>query len=736
MTDRLFPARHSLLKLTLCGLLGTVALFPVRQALAETAGGGDAPVDFTAQQVVYDEINQTVTAIGQVEISQNGKIVKADQVTYNLVNETVRGDGNVVMLETNGDVYFADHVDFTDDLKNGYVSRLRMVLADGSRFTAEEGSRRDGTVIAMKAATYTPCEPCKADPDKPPTWGIRAGEVTHDKSEHTITYKNATFEVGGVPVAYVPYFSHADGTIQQKSGFLTPSFSLDSQQGFGVEPRYYWAIDPSTDVTFATRIYSQQVPLMLTEYRRRFDDASIEFDASGTFSDRRDSVAGQTVKVKDKARGHLFGKGLWNIDEKWRAGFHVQLASDDQYLRQYDLSGDNILENEIYLERFDDRDYAVARALAFQDVRVSDRATDQPNIFPEVEASFYGDPNALLGGRWHWDISTLALARKGNGQDVIRTSSEINWERRDILDIGLVNTFSASARGDAYGTPTRDEDLSGPGGDSKGGRFYPSVHDVVSYPLVRESEGLQMVFEPTASLTMTTDVDNDSDIPNEDSQDVQIDPTNIFEADRFPGIDRVEDRSHVTYGARGGVYLPDGSMTELFLGQSYRLNDEDNPFPQGSGLEEESSDIVGHFIARYTDFLDLSYRFQFNQSNLQSELHEFDSSADFGDLDVSLSYLYSRGLEGTDLDTRREQIYAFMGYNLTDEWRARASGRYDFGLNEGLRVANLGLDYSGQCYSISTTASRNYTDEDTGQNATEVFLRIGLKNLGEFSTGQ
>lgn len=735
MPYRVSPPLTSLLKLTLWSLLGSISFVPLVAVQAAVDASEDAPVDFVADQVIYDDVNQTVTAIGKVEIAQNGKVVKADQVVYNLAAETVRGEGNVVMMEPSGDVYFADHVDFTGDLKNGFVKKLRATLADGSRFTAEEGRRTGGNVIEMKDASYTPCEPCKLNPDKAPAWQIKAGEVKHDNVEHTITYKDATFEVGGVPVAYVPYFSHADGTIKQKSGFLTPTFSLDSQQGFGFEPRYYWAIDPSTDATFATRIYTDETPLLLGEYRKRFEEAEIEFSASATHSGRRDSVAGETVSIDDKLRGHLFGNGLWDIDDRWRAGFNLQISSDDQYLRQYDISSDSILENEIYVERFDDRDYGVVRAIAFQDVRVSDRATDQPNILPEFSASFYGDPNALLGGRWEWDISALALARKGNGQDVLRTSTQLGWERRDTFDLGFVNTLSASVRGDVYNTPTRDDTLDA-GNDSTAARFFPAVHNVVSYPLVRESAGLQMVFEPTASITATTNVDNDGDIPNEDSQDVQIDPANIFESDRFPGIDRVEDRSHVNYGMRAGLYTPDGSMAEIFLGQSYRLSDKDNPFPKGSGLDEQNSDIVGHFIARYENILSMNYRFQLDEESMQSELHELDGSVDFGAFDTAISYLYARGLEGTDLDSKREQIYGALGYRLNEEWKLRTAARYDFGGNEGLRRADIGIDYSGQCYTISTTARRNYTDEDTGENGTEIFLRVGLKNLGEFATGE
>ena len=76
MSKSLHPARRHLLKLTLLGLLCSASVFPLLTARAEAVSSEDAPVDFTAQQVAYDDINQTVVALGDVEITQNGKVVK------------------------------------------------------------------------------------------------------------------------------------------------------------------------------------------------------------------------------------------------------------------------------------------------------------------------------------------------------------------------------------------------------------------------------------------------------------------------------------------------------------------------------------------------------------------------------------------------------------------------------------------------------------------------------------
>ena len=108
---------------------------------------------------------------------------------------------------------------------------------------------------------------------------------------------------------------------------------------------------------------------------------------------------------------------------------------------------------------------------------------------------------------------------------------------------------------------------------------------------------------------------------------------------------------------RTGLYADDGSKGEVFLGQSYRFDNKDNPFPDGSGLSEQESDVVGQVVAQYKDLYSLNYRFQLNSDNLQSERHELDGYISIGDLTLTSTYLYARNLDGTDLQSSRQQIY-------------------------------------------------------------------------------
>ena len=703
---------------------------------SESQSSEKAPVDISADSMSRDEMNDTVSASGDVFIVQDGRILRADDVLYDVSADQVAASGYVVLNEENGDIHLVDRAQYSNALRDGEVDTLRTVLNDGSRFTAEHGELKGGTQTTMHGATYTPCEPCKEDPERSPVWGIVASEVHHDKEERRVSYKNARFEALGVPVAYTPYFSHPDGTIKQKSGFLAPSFGYKSELGAFLENNYYWAIAPDQDATFGLTVMTEQAPLGTAEYRKRWEDAYLELSGGITSSDRTDRSAGEDIDESDELRGHVFAEGVWDMNEKWRSGFKVNWTSDDQYLRQYDFDDEDVLESEVFAERFSGRNYAAGRLLSFQDTRIREIPLDQPDVLPEVVASFKGEPGAvpLVKGQWTVDASALGLRRDSGEQDLQRVSLEAGWNRRFVSDYGFLTSVDATARGDVYHSTDRTVATLGSGRSTSATevRAFPQLHVQSSYPMARQFEKFQAKIEPVAALTVSTDLQDEDSFPNEDSNDVQIDASNIFEPNRFPGLDRVEDRSRVTYGFRSGLFGYDGSYGDIFLGQSYRFDEDDNPFPQGSGLSQQDSDVVGQVSGSYKNIYDLNYRFQLSNENLASRRHEVDASADWNRFRLQSRYLFAGALAGTDIVESREQLSADAQFYFTDKWRTHFGAKQDLGETPGLREAYAGLDYLGQCLFWSITGERNLTRDSTGESSTEILFRIGLKNLGEF----
>jgi LPS-assembly protein len=357
------------------------------------------PVTLEADQFIYEQDKNIVTASGNVNVVQDEYQLIADEIIYHMDDDFAYAQGNVALTDGNGDTYYSDRIELKDRMRQGVVKKLFAQLEDGSRLWAKSAIRKSPDVHVLKDAKYTPCKACEDDLNATPTWAIRASDVTRDADDAMVYYENARFEAWGTPIMYLPYFSHPDGTIDQKSGFLSPDIGFGSDYGFNFMLPYYWAISPSADVTAGVRFFTKETPQLNLEARKRFQDAYIKAQTSIAYSGNIETRNGVDFRDDDELRGHLKTDGLWNINNKWRAGTEIYLASDEQYLDEYDIDDEDVLENRLYVERFDNRDYAQIQALAFQDLR-TDLNVDQPAAVPMVNMSFLGAPNSYGGGRF------------------------------------------------------------------------------------------------------------------------------------------------------------------------------------------------------------------------------------------------------------------------------------------------------------------------------------------------
>ena len=696
----------------------------------------NAPTDMEADRITYDQGRSVVVAEGHVKVAQAYQTLEANKIIYNFADDLAYAEGDVRLTDENGDVHSADVLELNDQMRQGVVDNLVSRLKDGSRLWAAKAIRETPQKHVLKDARYTPCRECENDPEKTPVWALKATDVTHDKDEAIISYENARFEAWGVPVFYTPYFAHPDGSVKQKSGFLTPDIQFGSDYGFNFMAPYYWAISPSLDVTAGLRVFSKETPQLNLEMRKRFENAFVQVNTSATSSERTDSVNGIDTKTDDEFRGHVTVDALWNMDNKWRSGAEIALASDEQYLDQYNIDDEDVLENRLYVERFDDRDYASVELLAFQDLRL-DKDVDQPNALPYANMHFFGKPDATLGGRWQSDTSFLSLYRDGDEQDMSRLSSSLGWKTRGVLPAGVVSELDLSVRGDSYYTSDRDVAKVNPSEDNSklDTRFIPTANLELAYPLQNEIKNAVLALKPRISFTARPDVNNDSDVPNEDSSDAQIDYNNLFAIDRFPGLDRVEDRTRVNYGLEGGYYRDNGDEFTFGLGQIYRFDNDDNPFTAGSGLDQQSSDVVGQIGASFDNHKhNLNYRFQLNGRQLGVERHELYGGTSVYETDLSAVYLFEKGAVGSEFEDSREQVQMSANHKINETWSTSSSILYDLGQDKGMREGRVGITYNDDCFGVTTEVERDLQRDSTGASDTSVFVRLFLKNLGEFET--
>ncbi len=710
-----------------------LACFVVGLAVPASAqirkGDSDAPVLITADRLDYDRTKLLVIANGNVRISQGNRVVLADQVIFDQRRRTVTAIGNVSMTEPTGEVGFAKRVEFTNDLKDGVIHQFGLLFPDNTRVAANGALRVEGRRTEMAKVVFSPCSLCKSDPTRAPLWQIKAQRVVHDQQTKDIEYFNAFFEVFGIPVLYMPYFSHPDPTVKRRSGFLTPIFGSDSRLGYFTRVPYFLVLGPDKDITIAPLITTQERAALFTRYRQRFKNGALVIDTSVTRVSRRDFNTGDKIPG-ERTRGHVFGRFRYDLSPNWRIGFDGNWVTDDTYLRSYNITSTDSLWTTGWIEGFHGRNYTAARMYHFQGLREVDHYRTTPFILPLAEHSSYGTPRGKWG-RWHFETSALGLTRF-EGTDSRRWSFTGGWQLPLTAPIGYKLTITANVNGDFYWITDQarldQEDYSG-----VQARIYPQIKADWRFPFVRELGNVRQVLEPRIALIAAPPRLNTSKIPNEDSIDFEFDDTNLFRFNRYTGRDRIDDGVRIVYGL-GTTFLGNrGGRTEFFLGQSFRLLGN-NDLSETSGLSNKLSDLVGRVSINPGSYLNLTYRFRFDPTELKLRRNEVTLSAAVFNTRLGVTYLDFPDDDPDDGIPSRREIAFGLSTTLTKNWTVFGSARYDLGVDKGFLSWSVGGQFKNDCCTIRLTYTRNnYLDRDLRPD-TAVLIQVVLKHLGEFST--
>jgi LPS-assembly protein len=222
---------------------------------------------------------------------------------------------------------------------------------------------------------------------------------------------------------------------------------------------------------------------------------------------------------------------------------------------------------------------------------------------------------------------------------------------------------------------------------------------------------------------------------------VDLEDSNLFALNRFAGYDRFEDSTRFTYGVDWAVDLP-GFSLDASVGQSYRLDSRPAIFPQGTGLSDRTSDIVGRTELRFRDFVSITHRYRLDKDNLAIRRNEVDATIGSRSTYVLLGYLRLNRNIGTtaeDLQDREEarlagrlqfarfwSVFGSTVIDLTDRNEDPLS------LSDGFDPIRhrLGVQYEDDCLRIGLTWRRNYEDTGDARSGNSFLLSLAFKNLG------
>lgn len=691
---------------------------PVRNTPATLEETGE--VLLQADELIYNRDTEVVTAKGNVEIVYGPRILFADKVTYEQKTGIVTAEGNIRILEPTGDVFFADRTRLSDELGEGFAESLSVLMVDNTRITAVEAKRSGGNLTTFHKGVFSPCEVCEAEGAEP-LWQIKSYKVIHNQKEQQIIYEDAFFEFFGIPVAYVPFFSHPDPTVERQSGFLFPSLGFSEDFGTEVEIPYYWVIAPNMDATLAPRYTSKQGILYQAEFRHRTNRGEYEFDITGT----KPTAPEAGTPADTDFRGSFFSEGKFKLDETWNWGFRTELTSDDTYLRRYDLSDETDLTSRVYVQGIDGRSEFLGESFFFQGLLSNDVSAETPIIAPLVNYHFEPE-RKILGGQLTWDTNIMSLTR-ARGTDSQRFSTTLGWESRHVTSTGEIFRPFVDLRGDVYYTddvqitPTRQAN------SETVVRGLPTAGLEWRWPWVRSSGSTRQVVEPVVQLIYAPNGGNPDEIPNEDSLSFEFDAINLFENNRFPGLDRWEGGARANVGLNFSLYGEDGGVFDALIGQTLRFR-ENTEFDANSGLREQKSDYVGRLRYRPSENFSLAHRFRLDEEDFSFARNEVDLFTRLGPLSVSGTYAFFDASQSARLGTR-EELSAYANYRLSDYWSLRGYTRRDLENQQTLNN-QLGLYYQDECFALGLAYQQEFFRDRDIEPDNSIMLQLTFKHLG------
>lgn len=704
-------------------LLAAICL-AVTLSLPLDAQQATGPAVLVADSVQIDADGRLV-ASGAVEILQDGTRLTATQVIYSGDDDSLQIAGPIRIAGPDGDVLLASEAALDQSLRDGILKGARLVLDQQLQLAAVEARQVGGRYTQLSKVAVTSCQVC--GPDGVPLWQIRARRVVHDDVEKQLYFDHATFQVGKVPVLYLPRLRMPDPTVQRARGFLIPTVTSSSRLGFGIRVPYFIPIGDHQDLTL-TPYLSPKTRTVDLRYRRAFARGDLEI--TGALSN--DSL------TDDSLRGYLFAEGGFALERGFMLDFAIKTVSDPSYLSDYNRDTADRLDSTLSVTRVRRNERTQAALVHYESLRDDEENDTQPTIVLDLRHEQRFFPAALagelrLGGLIHGHLRNSSRDTDGpdadtevDGRDVARLGVDASWRNRWTLPGGLragAATHLWIDRFAVYQDASSDQDTTS---------VTPGAALELRLPMARTGpQGGRTLLEPVLQYGWVGG--ERPDIANDESTRVEFDEANLLSLVKFPAADRRARGESLAAALRLLHESPEGWQLGATVGRVWQ-SEASPDFTPSSGLDSDTSDwlVAAHF--EHPDGLHLSTR---GLVGSDARISKAEASLawhrDALALDATYLLLPSDAEEGRD-DAQSEWTLAGR-YDIDRHWQASATTRYDLS-DQRLDRFGLGLRYQNECVDVAFSASRRYAESANVAPSTDYDLTVALKGFGTGGSGK
>lgn len=655
----------------------------------------DVPVEVIADSLSYDSASDTYHAEGDVVITQEGTVLRADEVMLDMASGVATARGSVEMVDEGGNVVTGTDAVFNIREKTAVLARARLFYKDENiHLTGLELRKTGPQTYEGKDVTYTTCD---CPDDEAPAWRFYTRRADVTVGEY-LTARHVYFYIKDVPVLYSPY-AVVPVKRPRQTGFLPPRPGYSELRGFIFDNSFFWAIAINADATFyldaeTSRGYGGGAEFRYIRNRKSEGETYLYY-----------------FKEKDIDRVRRFREGVGNLNRPESAGAHrwrytlehtevlpantvfkadVDLVSDDEFFIDFAEETDErtkeSLETNVSLSKSWSSYSLVAQIRYFDNLLSKDDETTLQQLpvinFTRSNRSIPHTPLYLS-----WNSSYVNFSRKEG----------IESQRLDIRPrISLPTNpggwfeFAPSVGPRATWYYVRND----PGGNKYAERY---IYDVqadltttfvrIFRPELKSLKALRHSVRPKLNYTYVPEAVQ-TDLPSFDATDrvaaankLTYTLTTILTAKHV-------DEDKTTY--RDYLYLE--------ISQSYDINEATRKLSSPSDSRRPFSDVAAEVILNPADGFSAQWRGSYDVN--ENWFENYDTSMTVTDArgdQVNLSYRYSRP----------EETYFESSALVKVTKSVDLSFLRRFSVDDGQALeTTAALDYTHQCWS----ARLSYTD--------------------------
>ncbi len=663
---------------------------------------------------VPENSEETTRLEGNVTMASAESLLKADQLVSDHIKQRITANGNV-SVETKDSLLRADK--FEGEQQSG-TSKLTDVdfhfFVNNANGEAESISFDENNVATLNDLTFSTC------PTNDESWRFSADELQLDQESGWGEAWGMWLKVKGIPVFYFPYLNFPINA-QRKSGILMPAVSESGRNGLDIGLPIYWNITEQADATFRPRSIQNRGNQLGTEFRYLTTNSMNKLSFEILQGDR---LSADLLALAPELGEGLYGlnEDRWAVSltnqtqfsEHWSASIDASKVSDRDYFRDLgavlispeDSNGQSHLLSKADISYQDDIWLVSLMAESTQSL-----VGDEPyRLLPSLaaDADYYQISSGL-----HWQLETDFT--RFDHADQAQTIGT-RWNIRPSLSYPLRNAFAWLTPKYSYQATRYSQDSAQMTNRVEISRNLPIFSLDTGFFFDRtiqwDEQSVTHSLEPRLFYAYIPHREQ-SIINNFDSRTPDFSFSQLWQANRFSGVDRIGDTNHVAM-ALTNRFISDKNgdqMLAFSVGRKFYFDDRRVQLVPAIATETgNSSPWLFDVSYRATKNLEFSGFIEWSdgdstvdansRTNLARSQIKFEPIQDHI---VNLSHRVRNNNGFTN-----EELDLSFAWPINDEWRL--VGRWYNDLQMKRTAESLfGFEYESCCWAVSIV-SRRYLD--------------------------